>query len=74
MNKSACRSCGAEIIWAITPAGRRMPVDAAPDPTGTLRLAQEPYNVTVVVAGPSDEEPRHRPHFATCPQANEWRR
>lgn len=33
-----CRSCKAEIFWCVTSAGKRMPVDAKPSPTGTLVL------------------------------------
>ena len=40
-----CRSCRAEVAWAVTPAGNRMPLNR----DGTS-------------------------HFATCPQANDWRR
>lgn len=40
-----CRSCGAEVAWATTPKGHRMPLDR----DGTS-------------------------HFATCPQASDWRR
>lgn len=29
-----CKSCGAEIIWALTVAGRRMPVDVSPADRG----------------------------------------
>lgn len=32
----ACRSCGAEVWWAWTTGGKRMPVDATPDPEGML--------------------------------------
>ena len=47
-----CRSCGADVIWIITEAGKRMPVDAAPG----------------LIPG------EHTSHFATCPQANDWRK
>lgn len=30
-----CRSCGADIIWTVTEAGKRMPVD----PDGTSHFA-----------------------------------
>ena len=26
-----CRSCGAAILWAVTPNGKKMPLDAEPD-------------------------------------------
>jgi len=50
---SQCKSCGAEIIWCQTPAGKLMPLDAKPetrwvlgeaaghgDPVGDLRRAR----------------------------------
>lgn len=33
-NDSLCRGCGAPILWVLTPAGRKMPVDP-PDEDGT---------------------------------------
>lgn len=75
-----CRSCRAPIRWAITDAGRPMPLDAEPDPRGEWRLA----------AGARGEAPRavHVPedrraglerelmivHWATCPYADEHRK
>lgn len=44
-NSGRCRSCAAPVLWCITPAGRRAPVD----PDGTS-------------------------HFATCPEATQWRK
>jgi hypothetical protein len=38
-NESRCRSCGAPIIWWITPAGRRSPHD----PDGTSHFATCPH-------------------------------
>lgn len=74
---TTCRSCGATIWWAITPKGRRMPVDPPGlrtdpnvsvwrDATGVLRTGS---------AAP-DGWPVHdtTSHFATCPQADEHRR
>lgn len=68
-----CRSCNAEIEWAISHAtGRPMPVDAKPTPNGNL----------VVIGGVAraftDDDARvHRErrtsHFATCPDAQKWR-
>lgn len=34
-----CRSCTAPVIWGRTQAGRWMPVDAQPSPSGTVRLS-----------------------------------
>ena len=71
---SRCRSCDAEIVWAITSAGRRMPVDAAVDDGGNLVLVPDGDDPLVLVVGADDTRPRHRPHFATCPDADDWRR
>jgi len=55
-----CRSCGRPIVWFRTKNGKRMPVDAES-------------------CRPSDAEhaldlSRHRSHFATCRDADGWRR
>lgn len=70
---SACKSCGASIMWAKSLlTGRPSPFDAQPTPSGGF----------VIVKGASrfatDEDRRlHRDlftsHFATCPQADQWR-
>lgn len=44
-NEGRCRSCGAEVLWCRTPAGKKAPIDRQ----GTS-------------------------HFATCPQADQWRK
>lgn len=68
-----CRSCGADVIWATSTNGKAMPMDAQPDPKGTF----------VIVVGKARKataeddrlhRPRHTCHFATCEQADEWRR
>ena len=33
-----CNSCGATIFWVIMPSGKRMPLDAKPDPNGKVVL------------------------------------
>lgn len=37
-----CRSCGAEVIWAITTNGKRMSVDALPREDGNIMLTEYP--------------------------------
>lgn len=68
---STCRSCGAPIIWAHTPNGKSMPLDAEPDPTGNIVLddgtARVEPNQTLTGT-------RHTSHFATCPHAETWRK
>lgn len=63
---SRCRSCAAEITWAITKTGGRMPIE--PNSNGDLA-----FDATTGAV-------RHTPgggwisHFARCAQAGEWRR
>ena len=77
----ACSSCGAAVIWTTTHNGKRMPVDAEPVEDGNVRLRQE--GDRVVAEYPGKEHPglfddvdraRYVSHFATCPQAQSWRR
>lgn len=75
----SCRSCGAEVIWTVTKTGKKMPVDAKPDPDGKLIVWK---NDAGVHARYEDDAPafvQNRPsrftsHFATCPQAQQHRR
>lgn len=73
---SACRTCRAPIIWAITQRGARMPVDAAPVPGGNVVL--EHRKDGTVLARTQGElggaAVRHVSHFATCPGATHHRR
>lgn len=53
-----CKACHAKIIWFKTEAGKNMPVDAD-------------------TVEPDDEEldlSRHSSHFATCPNADQFRK
>jgi len=72
---SECRSCGAEIVWAQTEYGKRIPLDAAPyqgdDPRGLFVLRSG-----TAMAVPPDafpDEPNYRTHFVTCPDRDAWR-
>jgi hypothetical protein len=75
---TACRSCGAPVLWAVTAEGKRMPVDAEPTPAGNLVVDQTAQPWTVRVVPPDDllagDPPRYLPHWATCPHANEHRK
>jgi hypothetical protein len=53
-----CASCGAEIRWTRTRAGKKMPVDAV-----TIGAGEFEYDPT-----------KHTSHFATCPHASDWRK
>lgn len=67
---STCKFCGAGIIWGVTDAGKKMPVDADPSELGTHVLIDwDPPRVVPVGAGELafSTLPKHTPHFATCP-------
>lgn len=92
-----CSACQAPILWTVTEAGKRLPVDAEADDRGvTIALETDDGNVipTGDTAGAGDSlvpvvyvtgrlieanqlfPPAHRwrPHFATCPDAERFRR
>lgn len=77
-----CRTCGAPIVWAVLPSGRRMPVDRDPSPAGQIRLETdgetdgETDRRAVVLNAADASAARHAgealylSHFATCPDAD----
>lgn len=75
MKTSQCSGCRAEIIWTTTRNGKKMPVDAEPDPEGIIVLefdGDEPfaiYDNRRLIEGE-----RYTSHFATCPKRGEFRR
>lgn len=74
---STCRSCRRPVRWAVTPAGKRMPVDPEPVEGGNLLLALDDPPVARVVDPAQlviDDGQRFVSHFATCPNADEHRR
>ena len=77
----ACRSCQAPIIWAVSTATRKpMPVDEAVTPDGNVEICVRLGNQVIAtvhpVGGlfPATDQPLRKSHFATCPQADEWRK
>lgn len=73
-----CRSCRADIVWAITRSNTPMPLDAEPSPVGNVQV-DDLRNATVL--GPLDllmwdreATPLYMPHHATCPDGEEWKR
>lgn len=75
-----CRSCKAPVRWAMTDAGKRMPLDAEPNPKGEWRLAAAPAGELprAVHVPESRRDALERelmiPHWATCPYADRHRR
>jgi hypothetical protein len=66
---STCRTCHTPIIWAKTPSGRPMPLDAEPSPQGNIVLRMDGI---AIVGG--EGSLRYTSHFANCPQAAQHRR
>lgn len=71
---SKCKRCPAQVVWADTTAGGRMPVDAEPSPDGTVVLSQQtspldPPLATVIRPGEAvPPTSRHTNHMQTCPR------
>lgn len=63
LNESCCRACGAKILWARTAAGKIIPLDACPIANGNMRREML-----------DGSELRYLSHFATCPNADRFRR
>jgi hypothetical protein len=72
--RTTCRSCGADLIWCQTEKGKPMPVDAAPDEKGNLIVWSVANTWKCRYAPHNWDGPRHRPHFASCPDAESWRK
>lgn len=73
MTRGTCRSCRRGIYWAKTPSGKLMPVDLGVDPDGTIVLTTQGRDVIATI-DPDAPGPKHLSHFASCPQAKQWRR
>lgn len=73
---ATCRSCHAPIWWLVTEAGKRMPVNPTPDPSGNLAVKGCGFLGFRVLKADEDlaaGETRHVSHFATCPSADKHR-
>lgn len=82
MRVGRCKGCGQEIYWLQTRAGKSMPCDtdpvaywAKPKAQGKVVLANGEV-VSCVFTGNIDKSTGigYIPHFATCPQADRFRR
>jgi hypothetical protein len=76
---STCRSCHAEIIWCRTARGKKMPLDAEPTSAGAFVIEHEDSNDPLTRRLPNDAAAtytgdRYEAHWATCPNADEYRK
>lgn len=80
--RAVCTSCGQEIIWATSPNGKRLPVDARSAgeleaagvkvPATLYRIEGPGKTPNAVKADKSAERGRvFASHFATCPNAGQ---
>jgi hypothetical protein len=65
IGREVCRgeNCNAEIFWVETEAGKMMPLDAKPEKRATLDKAGQLKMIDT-----------YTPHWATCPDAESFRR
>lgn len=77
---ATCRTCNAEIFWALTTSDKLIPIDVEPVATGNIEIELDELDGknTAVVVDPSQPslfgKPRYNSHFVTCPDANKHRR
>lgn len=72
-----CRSCGAQIIWAVTQKNRNIPLDPVPVADGNITLEQRGAELAPLAIANAIRAPGilyYKSHFATCPNAANHRR
>lgn len=62
--RTRCKSCGAEIVWGTTEAGKNMPFD----------VECEKGLYVIDHSGVAHAVPVRKSHFATCPHADQHRK
>lgn len=77
LERSLCKACGEEMLWARTTNGVLQPFNAIPDPKGNCVIDNEGI-AHVVKADLFDQEvpegTRFMPHHATCSEAKKFRK
>lgn len=77
-----CGSCRRAILWAVTPAGAKAPIDIDPVANGTVLVLKPEVLagefLAVVLSGDALEVARKSGrlrvnHWATCPDKAQWR-
>ncbi|MEU3600904.1 hypothetical protein ABZ714_19595 [Streptomyces sp. NPDC006798] len=67
-----CPRCGRPVLWTVTAAGRRLPVNPGPDPAGNAAVYTDATGrvrsraLTTLRPVPEHAEWRAMPHPATC--------
>lgn len=83
MSRSAsCKACSAPLIWALTPGGKRAPIDRDASGEGNVLLLSPtglPTALAVTLSGDALEAARSSPvslrlnHFVTCVNREEFK-
>lgn len=78
MKITECASCHAPVFFAIVNHGKSSPINAAPVHDGNLRMVSSEFPVQMTThaqleLGENDDGLRYTSHFATCPDADQWR-
>jgi hypothetical protein len=70
-----CRGCKADIVWALTAANRRIPLDPIPTATGILEHWSRNGEGTPIVRTAVDgcAGKRYETHFSSCEKASAFR-
>jgi len=71
-----CRSCDAPIIWAYSKNQKLMPIDAEPCDDGNVELREQSGipQAEVHSQPPMGVDKLYKSHYASCPNASQWRR
>lgn len=84
--RGECRACAAPILWALTDAGNKMPLDPRPREDGNVAFVGRLMSIAVfgkaakarLVAAHAkngqDPIEWYGTHFATCPEAKRFRK
>lgn len=76
--EESCRSCGARVVWARHfTTGKSAPIDVEPVDGGNVALWPDDDTGDAVYSIPKNgalSGPLRTSHFATCPNAEQWRR
>lgn len=69
---ATCSTCGARMVWAVTEAGKPIPLDSRSTPNGNLvveDLDAPELRARAYLPLLDGDAPRFTSHFATCPDA-----
>lgn len=74
----SCSSCHKPIIWAVTTRAKAMPINAEPETDGNIALdfrpGMDPLARVLNTTQQFGRKNLRKSHFATCPQADKWRK